>query len=526
MTVAAAEDTTAPVATPPWAGAVAGTVAAGSALAFGELIAGFTSAVPSLVVAVGELVIDWAPGEVVETGIDAAGTNDKPLLLAGIVIVSLLFGAALGAVGRRRPRAADAGFVAFGALGGWAAARNPFSDAGWSWVTALAAALVGIAVLRILRAVAALPRDAVPRTAVAGDAFPARRAFLVLSAGAGITALAASTFGRALRNARNVEGARGEVVLPTADPGSGTVVAPDVLDASVPGLSPYITPNDSFYRIDTALVVPQVDPAGWKLRIGGLVDNPYELTYDEILAMDLVETSVTLSCVSNEVGGDLVGNATWLGVPLRDLLDRAGVQSEGTQIVAVSVDDFDAGFPTELAYDGRTALLAVGMNGEPLPISHGFPARLVVAGLYGYVSAVKWLSEIRLDTDDHDGYWIPRGWSKLGPIKTQSRIDVPRPSRSVAAGRTPIAGVAWAPHVGIDAVEVQIDEGPWQPCRLGDATSDDTWVQWVTEWDATPGRHKIAVRATDKMGAVQSAQRKSPAPSGAEGHHTITVTVD
>jgi DMSO/TMAO reductase YedYZ molybdopterin-dependent catalytic subunit len=333
-------------------------------------------------------------------------------------------------------------------------------------------------------------------------------------------------FGRALRNARGVEGLRSDVVLPTAKPSDATVVAPEVLDTTVPGLSPYIVPNAEFYRIDTALLVPQVNPANWSLRIGGLVDNPFELTYDEILAMDLVESNVTLSCVSNEVGGDLVGNATWLGVPLTTLLDRAGVKPEGTQIVGVSVDDFDAGFPTALAYDGRTALLAVGMNGEPLPIRHGFPARLVVAGLYGYVSAVKWISEIRLDTDEFDGYWIPRGWSKLGPIKTQSRIDVPRPSRRIAAGTTPIAGVAWSPSIGIAAVEVQVDDGPWKPCRLGDATSDETWVQWVAEWDATPGRHKIAVRATDKTGAVQSADRKPPAPDGAEGYHTITVTVE
>jgi DMSO/TMAO reductase YedYZ molybdopterin-dependent catalytic subunit len=527
MTVAA-ERTSAPPAhrlAPSWAGAVAGAVAAGAALAFGELIAGFTDAVPSLVIAVGELIIDRTPGELVETGIDAAGTNDKPALIAGIVILSLVFGAGLGLLARTRPRVADAGFVAFGMLGGWAAARNPFSEAGWSWVVALAAAGVAVAVRRLLMAVAALPAENLPRTSTADDLFPARRSFLLLSGGAAVSSIAAAMFGRALRNARGVEDLRREVVLPTVAP-NASVSRPDVLDTSVPGLSSYITPNDAFYRIDTALVVPQVEPNNWKLRIRGLVDNPYELTYDEILAMDLVETDVTLSCVSNEVGGDLVGNATWLGVPLTTLLDRAGVQPTGNQIVGVSVDDFDAGFPTELAYDGRTALLAVGMNGEPLPIRHGFPARLVVAGLYGYVSAVKWITEIRLDTDDHDGYWIPRGWSKLGPIKTQSRIDVPRPSRRVPAGRTPIAGVAWAPHRGIAAVEVQVDDGPWQPCRLGDATSDDTWVQWVAEWDATPGSHTISVRATDKTGAVQPVERTPPAPNGAQGYHTIRVTVE
>jgi DMSO/TMAO reductase YedYZ molybdopterin-dependent catalytic subunit len=411
-------------------------------------------------------------------------------------------------------------------VGGWAAARNPFSADGWSWIVALLAAAVGIGLRRLLTAVAALSFDQVPPSGDRGDdALPARRAFLVLTGGAAVASVAAGLLGRGLRNARDVEAARRDVVLPTVAP-EATVVVPATLDTTVPGLSSYITPNDDFYRIDTALTIPQVDPTDWKLRITGLVDNPFELTYDEILAMDLVETNVTLSCVSNEVGGDLVGNAKWLGVPLTTLLDRAGVKPEGTQIVGVSVDDFDAGFPTSLAYDGRTALLAVGMNGEPLPIRHGFPARLVVAGLYGYVSAVKWISEIRLDTDDHDGYWIPRGWSKLGPIKTQSRIDVPRASRRVSAGTTPIAGVAWAPDRGIATVEVQIDDGQWRPCRLGDATSDDTWVQWLVDWEATPGKHKIAVRATDKTGAVQSSDRRSPAPNGAEGYHTIRVTVE
>jgi DMSO/TMAO reductase YedYZ molybdopterin-dependent catalytic subunit len=514
-----------PTARPTWTGALTGTIAAGVGLAAGELFAGLSDTVPSLVIAVGELVIDYTPGDLVETGIETAGTADKPLLLAGIVVFALLFGTQLGIVGMRRPRVADVGFLAFGALGGWAAARNPFSAAGWSWIAAITAALLAIATRRVLLAVATLPAETLPNTARADDPFPSRRAFLAVGAGVSVAALGAAMFGRALRNARGVEGARADVVLPPPQSTEAVVAAPDQLDTSIRGLSSYITPNDDFYRIDTALQVPQVDPAEWKLRITGLVDEPFELTYDEILAMDLVETTVTLSCVSNEVGGSLVGNATWLGVPLTTLLDRAGVQPAGTQIVGVSVDDFDAGFPTELAYDGRTALLAVGMNGEPLPIDHGFPARLVVAGLYGYVSAVKWISEIRLDTSDHDAYWIPRGWSKLGPVKTQSRIDVPRRSADLVAGPTPIAGVAWAPSVGIERVEVQIDEGAWLDCTLGEATSDDTWVQWVLEWDATPGRHEIAVRATDKTGAVQSMERRSPAPDGAEGYHRIRVDV-
>ena len=297
-----------------------------------------------------------------------------------------------------------------------------------------------------------------------------------------------------------------------------------MLDTTVAGISSYITPSSDFYRIDTALVVPQVDPKGWKLKIGGLVDKPYELTLDEILAMDLVEHTVTLTCVSNPVGDEYVGNAVWHGVPLTTILDRAGIQSAGKQIVGVSVDGFDASFPTELAYDGRTALLAVGMNGEPLPVKHGFPARLVVAGLYGYVSAVKWLSEIKLADANHDSYWIPRGWSKLGPIKTQSRIDVPRGGR-VKAGQTAIGGVAWAPRKGIAMVEVQIDDGAWETCTLGTTTSDETWVQWMHPWNATIGKHTVRVRATDKTGYTQSAKNVDPAPNGAEGQHTVSISV-
>jgi len=296
---------------------------------------------------------------------------------------------------------------------------------------------------------------------------------------------------------------------------------------STPGLSPYITPNADFYRIDTALMVPQVDTGSWRLKVGGLVDRPFELTFDELLAMDSVDATVTLQCVSNEIGGNLVDNATWQGVPLAALLERAGVQSGATQIVGRSVDRWTAGFPTDVALDGRTAIVAYAMNGEPLPASHGFPARLVVAGLYGYVSATKWLSEIELTTwDAFDGYWISRGWSKKGPIKIASRIDVPSAGASLAAGTTAVAGVAWSPPVGIMSVEVQIDDEPWLECRLGDVTSDSTWVQWVLDWDAAPGDHVIRVRATDRNGVTQTDEVAAPAPNGATGWHSRRVSVD
>ena len=305
----------------------------------------------------------------------------------------------------------------------------------------------------------------------------------------------------------------------------------DTLDDEVPGVSSYITPitpRDEFYRIDTALRVPQVDPSEWSLRFTGLVDRPYTLTFDDILAMDLSDHVITLSCVSNPVGGQLVGNAVWTGVPLDALLERAGAQRHANQVVGRSVDDFTAGFPTGLVHDGRNAILAIGMNNELLPTAHGFPARLVVAGLYGYVSAVKWLDEIHLTTwDGFDGYWVPRGWSKRGPIKTQSRIDTPRKNARLKVGETTsIAGIAWAPTRGIERVEVRIDGGNWELCRLGQTLGDEGWVQWHRSWtpEAT-GTHRITVRATDGTGTTQGGVKVSPRPNGAEGWHTISVNV-
>ncbi|MGH9085867.1 MAG: molybdopterin-dependent oxidoreductase, partial [Acidimicrobiales bacterium] len=353
-----------------------------------------------------------------------------------------------------------------------------------------------------------------------------RRRFLVASGAIAALGVVGGGVGRLLRQARNVEGARQRVA---ARLGGGPPPLPagvETLDGEIGGISPIVTPNADFYRIDTRILVPQVEPDGWSLRVTGMVEREVELSFDDLLAMDRIEEYVTLSCVSNEVGGDLVGNAHWSGVALTDLLDLAGARSDATQIVGRSVDGWTAGFPTEVATDGRPAMVAVTMNGEPLPVKHGFPARLVVPGLYGYVSATKWLTEIELTTwEAFDGYWIPRGWAKEGPIKTQSRIDVPHPGSSLTAGRTPIAGVAWAPAREIDRVEVRVDDGPWQPARLSSALSEHTWVQWTHTWDATPGAHRLQVRATDGEGHTQTAELASPAPSGATGHHTIRVEV-
>ncbi|MGH9003186.1 MAG: molybdopterin-dependent oxidoreductase, partial [Acidimicrobiia bacterium] len=297
--------------------------------------------------------------------------------------------------------------------------------------------------------------------------------------------------------------------------------------AAVEGMTPVVVPNDQFYRIDTRLLgPPRIDADGWRLRFTGMVERPFELSYEELLALPMVEEYVTLSCVSNEVGGDLVGNASWRGVPLATLLERAGVNAGADQIVGRSVDGFTVGFPTGHATDGRHALVAVGMNGELLPAEHGFPARLVVAGLYGYTSATKWLEEVELTTwDGFDAYWIPRGWSKFAPVKVQSRIDAIRPN-PVVAGPVVVAGVAWAPHRGITNVEVKVDEEPWLPADLAEELSPSAWRQWLFRWAATPGPHRLRVRATAGDGEIQTADFASPAPDGATGHHSIRIQVE
>jgi len=543
--------------------AIAGAAGAGVALGFGELIEGASETMPSLVVAVGELIADYTPGDVVAASIANLGSSQKTVLTVGIVIGTVLLGALLGHLGASgKRRASIAGFAAFGLIGGWAAARNPFSGTAESWIVAVCATALAIGTWQFLLSRIkhdAAPVEQDPATAEEGleEGLPdlgtdlavqpddlgvrnrrqhARRAFFGYVTGAATSAVAMVGVGRSLRGPSAAEQARETIEIPpaastaTISPASdgsvaGQVAALDTFD-DVNGIAPYVTPNTDFYRIDTALVVPQVDPASWRLSFTGLVDNPYEITFDEILAMDLSDHVITLSCVSNRVGGNLVGNAIWTGVPLAELLERAGAQAGAEQVVGRSVDDWTAGFPIDAVY-GRNTILAVGMNGEPLPTRHGFPARLVVPGLYGYVSAVKWIEEIQLTTwDGFDGYWVPRGWAKEGPMKTQSRIDVPRGGENLTAGvPTPIAGVAWAPTRGISAVEVSTDGETWQQCELGEVLGNESWAQWHTTWTPTAGRTELRVRATDGTGATQSPGPVPPRPDGAEGWHTVTVNV-
>jgi DMSO/TMAO reductase YedYZ molybdopterin-dependent catalytic subunit len=504
---------------------VAGVIAAGLALAVTELCAGLTSEVPSAVAAVGDVFVDGLPGFLVRAGIDQLGTGDKPFLLTTIVVACLLIGAKLGTATLRRRWVGPVGFAVFALVGAWATARAPQSSALASVVVNALAGAVGAVTLVWLVDLAEATASTHPSETERSDrersGGPSRRRFLAWAGAMTGLAVVGVAAGRRLSRRFSVESEREALTLPDVEP------AASVADLGADGLTPYLVSNEDFYRIDTALIVPQVSPDGWTLRVTGMVDNPLELTFDDLLARPMVEEIVTLSCVSNEVGGDLVGNARWQGALLADLLQDAGPQAGAEQVVGVSVDGFTAGFPLEVAMDGRPALIAVGMNGEPLPVVHGFPARLVIPGLYGYVSATKWLQEIRLTTwDGFDGYWIPRGWAKEGPIKTQSRIDVPHGGQTLDAGRTPIAGVAWAPTRGIAKVEVQVDDSGWQEVRLGDETTDLSWRQWVVEWDAPIGDHTVRVRATDGTGEVQTEEIAPPAPDGATGWHTISVHVE
>lgn len=499
--------------------ASSGALTAGIGLGVSELTAGLIAGVPSLVEGLGDWVIDNVPTGVKDWAITVFGTNDKLVLLMSITVVTLLIGALVGMFARERFWLAVLVFASFGVVAVLAASIDPQVSPGVAVVGAGGAVIAGLATLRMLFNISE------PKPVVTTDT--SKRDFIV-GAGAvlGVAALA-GTFGRVLlERAKRAVAGRDEVALPAA-----AEVLPPVPEAAnfeIEGLEEILVPNEDFYRIDTAISIPRVDLQEWSLSITGMVDRPYSIGFADILDMRMVERDITLSCVSNQVGGGLVGNARWLGVPLTEILDRAGVQSGAEQIVGRSVDHFTVGFPVEAAYDGRETLLAVGMNGEPLPFEHGFPARLVVAGLYGYVSATKWLSEIELTTwDGFDAYWVPRGWAKEAPIKTQSRIDTPGPSDQLAPGRHVVAGVAWAPTKGIATVEVQLGEGQqWVEAELSEPLSENAWVQWKVDWDvSTEGRHVIRCRATDGDGYTQTHELAPPAPDGATGWHTRTVVV-
>ncbi|MFJ5541844.1 molybdopterin-dependent oxidoreductase [Micromonospora chalcea] len=521
--------------------APAGVVAAVVALGAAEPVAVLTGPRSAPLVAVGGLVVDLVPEPLKQFAIDVFGTYDKIALLIGTALLLAAFGALLGLVAVRRLAIGLAGIAAFAALGVAAALTRAGANAFDALPSVVGGGLGALTLWAFVAGPLSVDPPSAPPPVVAAlageektpggwepvrhdDDAESRRRFL---RGAGLLTGAAAVAGLGghwLAGRRGVSAARDAVTLPA--PAAPAPQVPAGADLSLSRLAPYVTPNREFYRIDTALVVPQVDPVTWRLRIHGRVRNPIELSFDDLLARPMVERYVTLACVSNEVGGDLIGNARWLGVPIKELLDEADPEEGADQVVGRAVDGWTCGTPTSVLRDGRDALLAVGMNGEPLPIQHGFPARMVVPGLYGYVSACKWVTELELTSfADFDAYWVPRGWSAQGPIKTQSRIDTPRPRSRPAAGAVTVAGVAWAQHRGVRRVEVRVDGGAWQEATLAPAVSADTWVQWSWRWDATPGEHTLQVRATDSTGETQTEQRAPVAPDGATGWHTVRVTV-
>jgi DMSO/TMAO reductase YedYZ molybdopterin-dependent catalytic subunit len=560
-------------------------------MGIGQLVSGLTVRQGAPWAVVGEAAINLAPPPVKNFAISAFGSNDKNVLVAGILVVLAIFAAVVGVLALRRLAYGYLGLAIFAAVGVAAAISLPKANPGWAAPTVFGALVAAFFLTKLTqRALDATATTAIPPPAApeqpgaaaldteaeadsdevpAGPVSPAaaaawtrsstddpagegddlwtprdpapvgpppdtwtyrlpdrtaRRRFLVASGLAlGTTAVAAFA-GRELNARQSVTQARATVRIPK--PTDPAPPLPAGVNLNIPNLSPYITSNSSFYRVDTAIVLPQVDPASWQLRIHGMVEREISITFAELLRRPLIEHYVTLTCVSDPVAGPYIGNAKWLGASLADLIRSARPQAGATQLLCTSVDGFTSGTPIEVVLDGREALLAVAMNGTALPVEHGFPARMVVPGLYGYVSATKWVTDIKVTTYQAEvAYWAQRGWSAQAPIKTESRIDVPLSGASVKGGRTAVAGVAWAQHRGIDAVEVRVDNGPWRQATLAEVPGVDTWRQWAYYWDAPPGNHMIEARATDKTGYTQTANQAPPEPNGASGYPSIQVTV-
>lgn len=515
-------------------GALSGALAGFAALAVAELVAAAVRPQAGPVVAVAGAAIDATPAPVKDWAIRHFGTDDKLVLQLGILAVLTVLALALGTVAVRHRRVGAAGVLLFGAVGALAATGRPNSagpaDALPSVAGAVAGALLLYALAGRLRP-AAPPHE--PGAAPAGREGWNRRGFVLAASAAAAASVAAGAAGRSLNGSRGRDAAASRALVTLPRPGSPARPVPPRAEPRIAGISPFTTPNKDFYRVDTALVVPRVDATAWRLRVHGQgVRRPATYTFDDLLRRELIERDITLTCVSNEVGGPYVGNARWIGVPLAALLAECGVRppSRGgpaDQLVARSVDGMTLGTPVEDVLDGRDAMLALGMNGEPLPFEHGFPVRMVVPGLYGYVSACKWIEDIELTAfGAYDPYWVRRGWAREAPVKTESRIDTPKPFARPAAGTVMIAGVAWAQHRGIDKVEVRVDDGPWQKARLAAEDTRDTWRQWSIPWRAAKGGHTLTVLATDRTGAVQTDQRARTIPDGATGWHSVVVTVE
>jgi DMSO/TMAO reductase YedYZ molybdopterin-dependent catalytic subunit len=551
------------------AAAAAGVASVVAGAGLGELLAALVAPSSSPFGSIGAVLIGLAPPWAKESAIAIFGSNDKSALLAGIGVALLVVAAVAGLFEQRFPPTGRIVCVLLGAAG-VAAALTRADAGGLAWAPAALAGIVAmLAIGPLVRLVPHLPveegsvppvRDGeaspasgeqvtaspvavdapagapvapeptepeaeAPAPAAPASTGPSRRRFLAWTSATAAVGILAAVGGTILQTgARAASAVRDAIRLPK--PAVAVPPVPSGAELDIPGLATVITPNDSFYRIDTALVVPQVNAADWSLRIHGMVDHEVTLSWAELLALPLEESYTTLTCVSNVVGGDLIGNAKWLGYPIRHLLAQAVPHADADMVLSTSVDGFTAGTPIEVLTDDRNAILAVGMNGEPLPIQHGFPVRMVVPGLYGYVSATKWVVDLEVTRfDKATAFWTTQGWSERGPIKLESRIDRPRRKQDLSAGDTVIAGVAWQQHVGVSKVEVSVDEGPWQEATLATAISNDTWVQWMLPWTATKGEHFIRCRATNKNGETQTKTQAQPVPDGASGWPEILIQV-
>lgn len=503
-----------------------GLIAAAIALAVGHLVSAFTGDAGSPAVLVGSQLVDAAPTPVKEVAVRALGTADKPILIAGVVVVTLALGGLIGQAAWRRPQLATFGIVALGAVGMIIALVRPGLGTVGAVPSIAAIVAGGVALQLMVRALPPAPADPVDAEVLTapGAAGTSRRRVLMVTGGGLVAAALAGGGGVLARQiARVGDAARRTFGLPTPQSPAPAIPA----GAQIEGNTPFSTSIEDFYRIDITLVTPRHSSDGWTLQVDGEVDNPFSLTYEELLALPMIERDITLTCVSNEVGGPYVGTARWLGVPFSEILDRARVRPGADMLMSHSLDSgYTCSTPLAALTDGRDAMIAVGMNGEVLPDKNGFPARMVVPGLFGYVSATKWLSRLEVTRfGAQSAYWTDRGWAEQGPILTQSRIDVPDALGTVTRDKPVLAGVAWAQHRGIERVEVQIDDGEWQQATLADEAGIDTWRQWSLRYDGPPGRHTARVRATDRTGETQPEARQPVYPSGATGWHTIQFVV-
>lgn len=495
-------------------------------MATGHLVASLLDPASSPILAVGSTVIDLTPTPMKEWAIAQFGTKDKTILVGSVFLGALILAAIGGILARRRFAIGASLLLLLVALSGAAAMLRPTSGV-LDLVPALGTAIAGVAALALL---VRLAGESTGVTAVdrrfglgdsAADAGPSRRGLLIA---AGVLTAAAAVMAGAGRWITGLRTSPTDVTLPAAK--DAAAAFPQGLENKVKGISPFRTPISDFYRVDTRLTLPIIGLDDYTLTIDGDVDEEVTFTFEDLLAMDLIERDITITCVSNDVGGPYVGSARWTGVPLKALLDRAGVGDKADQILSTDVDGMTISTPLAMAMDGRDAMVAVGMNGQALPREHGFPVRMVIPGLYGFISATKWMTRITLTTYAEDkAYWTERDWAIDAPIKISSRIDTPKSFEEIDAGDTFIGGVAWAQTQGIGGVEVQIDGGQWEKAELGPSAGDDYWIQWYLPWKAESGEHTVGVRATTKDGDVQTAAKTMPFPEGSSGLQKIIVRV-